>query len=100
MSLKLDIAIAKTHLFSRKRQTIVASLGVTFGIAMFILMISFMTGVNMLLEETTLTSTPHIRIYKDVETDRKSILDQVYAANHFNVVHHVKPRDEQLNIKN
>lgn len=99
MSLKLDISIAKTHLFSRRRQTIVASLGVTFGIAMFILMISFMTGVNMLLEETTLTSTPHIRIYKDIETNTKTLLDEV-SKNTFNVVHHIKPHDEQLNLKN
>ncbi|HLP12510.1 MAG TPA: FtsX-like permease family protein [Flavobacteriales bacterium] len=99
MSLKLDISIAKTHLFSRRRQTIVASLGVTFGIAMFILMISFMTGVNMLLEETTLTSTPHIRIYKDIETNSKTLLDEV-SKNTFNVVHHIKPHDEQLNLKN
>ncbi|HYG49751.1 MAG TPA: ABC transporter permease [Flavobacteriales bacterium] len=99
MALKLDINIAKTHLFSRKRQTIIASLGVTFGIAMFIVMISFMTGVDHLLEETTLTATPHIRIYKDVEAASKTILDDV-NKNHFNVVHHIKPHGEQLNLKN
>lgn len=100
MSLKIDIQIARTHLFSRKRQTIIASLGVTFGIAMFIVMISFMTGVDKLLEETTLTSTPHIRIYKDIEASTTSIIDDTHTKNAFNVVHHIKPHDEQLNIKN
>ncbi len=100
MDLSLDLRIAKRHLFSRRRQTIIASLGVTFGIAMFILMISFMTGVNTLLEDTQLTSTPHIRIYNDVETNRVTLLDQVNGKAKFNVVHHVKPPDEQLNIKN
>lgn len=100
MSLKLDIQIARTHLFSRKRQTIIASLGVTFGIAMFIVMISFMTGVDHLLEETTLTSTPHIRIYKDIEARNTTVIDEVKTKNAFNVVHHIKPHDEQLNLKN
>jgi len=100
MSLKLDIQIARTHLFSRKRQTIIASLGVTFGIAMFIVMISFMTGVDQLLEETTLTSTPHIRIYKDIEARNTTIIDDEKSKDAFNIVHHIKAHDEQLNLKN
>jgi len=101
MSLKLNISIAKTHLFSKKKQTIVASLGVTFGIAMFIVMISFMTGVNKLLEDTTLSNTPHIRIYHDIEIKRKSVLQQLFTSNtDWNVVYHQKPKQEQVNIKN
>lgn len=101
MSLKLNINIAKTHLFSKKKQTIVASLGVTFGIAMFIVMISFMTGVNKLLEDTTLNNSPHIRIYHDIEINRKNIIDRLYAdAANWNVVHHQKPKLEQVNLKN
>lgn len=96
----LAVSIAKTHLLSKIRQTIVAALGVTFGIAMFIVMISFMTGVNELLEETTLTSTPHIRIYNDIETDRPSILEAVHGGEkRWNIVHHMKAREEQTNLK-
>jgi lipoprotein-releasing system permease protein len=100
-SFLLSASIAKTHLLAKRRQTIVASLGVTFGIAMFILMISFMTGVNKLLEDTALTSTPHIRIYHDIETDRPSILSEIYKnENDWNVLYHSKAKDEQLNLKN
>lgn len=101
MSLKLNIEIAKTHLFAKRKQTLIASLGVTFGIAMFILMISFMTGVNVLLEETSLTNTPHIRIFHDIEIRRKNIIDEVYRdSNDLNIVWHQKPKLEQVNLKN
>ncbi len=69
MALNVNFDISKTHLLSKKKQTIVAILGVTFGIAMFILMISFMQGVNQFLEDTMLSSTPDIHIYNDVKTD-------------------------------
>lgn len=101
MSLKLNIEIARTHLFAKKKQTVVASLGVTFGIAMFIVMISFMTGVNKLLEDTTLNNSPHIRIYHDIENNRANIIDKFHTQEQdWNVVHHQKPKKEQLNIKN
>jgi lipoprotein-releasing system permease protein len=98
-SLMLTVRIAKTHLLAKKRQTIIASLGVTFGIAMFILMISFMTGVNKVLEDTMLSSTPHIRIFHDIETDRPSIIEEEHP-DRWNVIRHMKAKDEQLNLKN
>ena len=69
MILNVNFDISKKQMLSKKKQTIVAILGVTFGIAMFILMISFMEGVNQFIEDTMLASTPHIRIYNDVKTD-------------------------------
>ena len=97
----LNARIAKNHLLAKRKQTIIASLGVTFGIAMFILMISVMTGVNQLLEETSLTSTPHLRIFNDIEAKRPSVLDAVNTnENDWNVVYHQKPKDESLHIKN
>ncbi len=98
---KLNLSIARTHLLAQKKQTIVASLGVTFGIAMFILMISVMTGVNKLLEDTQLTSTPHIRMYQDINNDRPSLLSTLNPGDsNWNIVRHQKPKDEQLNIRN
>ena len=46
----------------------IAALGVTFGIGMFIAMVSFMTGVNKLLEELMLSNTAHIHIYNDINS--------------------------------
>lgn len=102
MVLPVNIEIAKTHLLSRKKQSIVAMLGVTFGIAMFILMISFMKGVNKFLQDTMLASTPDIKIYNDYKTDFSSSVTAEYFqdTNQLVVVHHPKPKDVNINIKN
>jgi lipoprotein-releasing system permease protein len=93
--------IAKTQMLSRLKQSIIATLGVTFGIGMFILMISFMTGVNTLLEETMLSATPHIRIYNDIGVQKTSVLHEWKQGKQFvNVVHHIKPKQEKKNLKN
>lgn len=95
----ITLEIAKTHLLARPKQTVVAALGVTFGIGMFIFMISFMTGVNDLLEETTLTASPHIRIFNDIQSKRATATEAVYPGG-FNVVHHVKPSPDLPNLRN
>ena len=101
MSLIVSAQIARTHLLAKRKQTIVASLGVMFGIAMFILMISVMTGVNQMLEDTSLASTPHIHIYNDVEAKRESIASEVIkGTTQLIVVDHAKPKDETLRLKN
>jgi len=98
----VDTLIAKRHLMANKKQTLVAMLGVTFGIAMFILMISFMTGVNQFMEDTMLSSTPDIHIYNDIKTDYTASIAGAYYKdkNTAIVVHHPKPKQIKLNIKN
>ncbi len=61
--------IARVFLTSRFRQLVVAVLSVTFGIAMYVFMNSFMTGVNSEQTEITFTSMSHIRIFNDLSTD-------------------------------
>ncbi|MCX6291181.1 MAG: ABC transporter permease [Bacteroidetes bacterium] len=102
MALPVNFDISKTHLLSRKKQTIVAILGVTFGIAMFILMISFMQGVNKFLEDTMLQATPDIHIYNDLKTDYSVSVAGEYFNNpkQLVVVHHPKPKQIKLNIRN
>ncbi|WP_020597926.1 ABC transporter permease [Spirosoma panaciterrae] len=99
MDIRIASQIAQTHLLAKKRQTLVAMLGVTFGIAMFITMISFMQGVNQFLEDSALDASPHIRLYNEVNTQRPSLIDQLYPGK-FNVVYHQKPKDELARIKN
>jgi lipoprotein-releasing system permease protein len=100
MDLMLSTQIATTHMLSKKKQTAVAILGVTFGIAMFIFMVSFMTGANDFLEETMLSNTPHIRIYNEIKTNRPGIIDQAYPKEYFKILHHQKPKQEQQNLRN
>lgn len=98
----VDILIARRHLTANKKQTLVAMLGVTFGIAMFILMISFMTGVNRFMEGTMLAFTPDIHIYNDIKTDYKASVARAYYKNRdvLIIVRHPKPKQVRLNIKN
>jgi lipoprotein-releasing system permease protein len=44
--MKLIFRIAKSLLLARFRQTMVAAVGVTFSIMMFITLLGFMTGLN------------------------------------------------------
>lgn len=67
MNLRLAFQIARTHLLAKKKQTLVAMLGVTFGISMFIVMISFMTGVNDFLFDIAIDGSPHVRLYNPIE---------------------------------
>lgn len=98
----VNFEIAKTHLLAKKRQTFIAMLGVTFGIGMYILMISFMSGFNEFLEDTLLSSTPDIHIYNDIQTDYShTILDELVDTNKvLSVVYHPKPKDINPNIRN
>lgn len=99
MNIRIAAQIAQTHLLAKKRQTLVAMLGVTFGIAMFITMISFMQGVNQFLEDSALDASPHVRIYNEVNTQRPSLIEQLNPDD-FNVVYHQKPKDELARLKN
>ncbi|MCB0699402.1 MAG: ABC transporter permease [Chitinophagales bacterium] len=102
MNWKLALNIALTHLLTKKKQSIVAMLGVTFGISMFIIMISFMTGVNQFTEDLAMDNTPHVHIYKSIEIEDKKIvaLDKPTADDNWYVVKHQRPKNELSKIKN
>ena len=95
------LTISKTHLLSRIKQTMVAALGVTFGIGAFIILMSFMSGLNGLLDGLILNRTPHIHIYNEIKPNTKQpihFFDELSA--NLNVVHSIKPKQTQLKIHN
>jgi lipoprotein-releasing system permease protein len=101
MNWKLAINIALTHLFTKRKQTLVAMMGVMFGISMFITMISFMTGVNKWMEDVAMDGTPHVRIFNPLEIKEEKIIDAVYtSSNSWQVVAHQKPGNDLPKIKN
>ncbi|PBQ30540.1 ABC transporter [Sphingobacteriaceae bacterium] len=101
MNLKLSFDISRSLLLARWRQTLVAAIGVTFSIAMFITLLSFMTGLNQLLDGLVLNRTPHIRLYKEVQPSalQPVELSKTYSGTH-NFIRSVKPKNEQLQIRN
>lgn len=94
----IDSEIAYTHLFSKKKQTLVAALGVTVGIAIFIFMNSLMNGFEVASVESLFKSTPHLRIYKN-DALSKSL---VYSAdsNKINLISNPKITSESKKIIN
>lgn len=93
--------ISKTHLRSKLKQTSIAALGVTFGIGAFIILMSFMTGLNNLLDGLILNRTPHIHLYNEIKPNEKQPISfyEEFATN-MNVVHSIKPKQTQLKIHN
>ncbi|HTM93802.1 MAG TPA: ABC transporter permease [Flavisolibacter sp.] len=101
MNWKLAFQIALTHLLTKKKQTLIAMLGVTFGISMFIIMISFMTGVNQFLEDMAMDNTPHVRIYKPIEIKDETIIgENASEKDGWFVVSHQRPKNDLPKIKN
>lgn len=93
--------ISKTHLLSRLKQTSIAALGVTFGIGAFIILMSFMTGLNGLLDGLILNRTPHIHIYNEIKPNKNQPADLYNElSNHMNVIHSIKPKQIPLKIHN
>lgn len=98
---RVILGIAKTHLTTKMKSTITASLGVTFGIGAYITLVSFMTGLNGMLDSLILNQTPHIHIYNEIEPSVKQPVG-LYKdySNAFNVVHSIKPKQTQKKIHN
>ncbi len=96
----LAAQIAFVHLMSRKKQTFIAALGVTFGISVFIAMIGMMTGINNILEDLTLSATPHIHIYRDIQRREPSVMQRLLGNNEIIKVHHERPKNEQKKLRN
>ena len=98
---KVILNIAKTHLITKMKSTVTASLGVTFGIGAYITLVSFMTGLNGMLDDLVLNQTPHIHLYNEIEpTEKQPISLYSDFENALNVVHSIKPKQRQKKIHN
>jgi lipoprotein-releasing system permease protein len=101
MEYKLLLQIAKTHITTRLKQSAIAALGVTFGIATFIILVSFMTGLNGLLDGLMLDRTPHIHLYNEIAPSEKQPLDLADPSlDTWNLVRSIKPRQRPSRIHN
>ena len=85
MKKRILINIAKALLLARWRQTLVAAIGVTFSITMFITLLGFMNGLNDLLDGLILNRTPHIKLYNDIKPNANQ---PIKMANDYKGKHH------------
>ncbi|MFN7116014.1 MAG: ABC transporter permease [Saprospiraceae bacterium] len=70
MKTKVNIEIALTHISKRKRQTLIASLGVTIGLALYIFSNSLMDGFAAYSRAEMFKTIPHIKVFKADEISK------------------------------
>ncbi|MFN8116379.1 MAG: FtsX-like permease family protein [Bacteroidia bacterium] len=101
MNSRLIIDIAINLIRARLKQSIVAAVGVTFGIAMFVTLLGFMNGLNNLLDGLMLNRTPHVRLYNEVKPspDQPVLILKDYK-NNTNFIQSIKPKDRGREIYN
>ncbi|SKB43462.1 ABC transporter permease [Dyadobacter psychrophilus] len=101
MKLKLIMDISWALLLARWKQTLVAAAGVTFSIAMFISLLGFMTGLNVLLDGLILNRVPHVRLYKSIRPSQKQPVMQVPGfRKHYHFISSVKAVNASQQIRN
>jgi len=101
MKIGLIPEIATALLLARFRQTLIAAIGVTFSITMFVTLLSFMNGLNGLLDNMVLNRTPHIRLYSDIKPSENQPINlskKYSGAYHF--ISSVKPGSNRKELYN
>ncbi len=101
MKFKLIASIARSLLMARWKQTLVAAVGVTFSITMFIALLSFMSGLNDLLDGLIINRTAHVRLYNEILPSKIQPINQseLYKQSH-NFINSIKPKNKKLAIYN
>ena len=82
MKKNINIEIALTHIITRKKQTLVAALGVTIGVTVYFFMNSMDAGFSKFSTDEIFKNSPQIKIYKD---DERRIQD-LNATRSVNIV--------------
>jgi lipoprotein-releasing system permease protein len=101
MNAKLLISIAKALLFARWKQSLVAAIGVTFGITMFVALLSFMTGLNKMLDGLILNRTPHVRLYNEIKPNASQPINSAPSfERNYNFISNLKANNARLEIYN
>lgn len=101
MNVKLLLDISRSLLLAKWRQTLVAAIGVTFGITMFIALLSFMTGLNQLLDGLVVNRTPHIRIYNEIKPNaHQPVTLSPQFKNSYNFIRSIKSGNSREEIYN
>lgn len=101
MNIRLLVRIAFSLLLARWKQSLVAAIGVTFSITMFIALLAFMTGLNDLLDGLILNRTPHIRLFKEIKPNNLQPInhDSIFSKK-YNFIRSVKAGNSRQEIYN
>jgi lipoprotein-releasing system permease protein len=101
MNIKVILSISVTHLLARKKQSLVAALGVTFGIMMYISLVGFMNGLNGMLDSLVVNRTPHVRLYNEIQPAERQPVETVPDwTGALHIIRSIKPKDGRKEIRN
>jgi len=101
MNYRLIAGISRSLLMARLGQTLVAAIGVTFSITMFIALLSFMTGLNNILDSLIVNRTPHVRLYNEIKpNDQQPVSLYKPSTENYHFIHSVKPKKDFSRIRN
>lgn len=101
MKYKLIARISLSLLMARWRQTLVAAVGVTFSITMFIALLSFMSGLNILLDGLILNRTPHVLLFNEIKPSEHQPIEKSVSFKGFqNFIRSIKPKRKRAEITN
>jgi lipoprotein-releasing system permease protein len=90
----INIDIALTHIITRKKQTMVAALGVTIGVGIYLFMNSLSSGFTRFSTGEIFKNSAHIKIYKDDEISKPFAVDN---GNNIHVI--INPQITTLSKK-
>ncbi len=101
MNFRLVGSIARSLLLARRRQTIIAAIGVTFSITMFIALLGFMAGLNDLLDGLMTNRSAHIRLFNELEPAKIQPVERSPEyKNQYHFVRSVKPGNARQQVYN
>jgi lipoprotein-releasing system permease protein len=98
--MKHIIFVTLKLLFERKRQTIIAIVGVSIGVGAFIAMASLMNGFQKYFIEQALEVNAHVTLKIKDEPDKGKILKKIYGEDIYFHVYGAKPRELKDKIIN
>jgi len=81
MKLPVNIEIAKTHILKGFRQTMVAALGVSLGVAIYLFMNSLDAGFSDFSRDNIFQSSAHVKIFRDDELSQSLLEPEVHKVN-------------------
>lgn len=101
MKWSLILELARALMFARIKQTLVAAIGVTFSITMFVALLGFMNGLNTLLDGLVINRTPHVRFYNQIKPNPNQPIDlSTDFGPGLNIIRSIKPNNSRLAIYN
>ncbi|MEL7531521.1 MAG: FtsX-like permease family protein [Bacteroidota bacterium] len=81
MKFPVNIDIAQTHILKGLKQTMVASLGVALGVAIYLFMNSLDAGFSGFSRDNIFQSSAHVKIYRDDVLSQSLLEEDVHKVN-------------------